>query len=305
MWDHEVDLVCLGGGIGGLAGAIAGVEQGLDVLVADTTTPATPSGAAVATQRRVQSLRGWMQTEACDAETAEYFAGIAEWVPETAYFSHDVPVPTRVATAIAADTSEPFVGARLSDWAEQCLTSPYGMAYSNVFGAGQSTMRAADGGTLEVTPLGSLRWTHGLGAPALSAWMADAARDRGIEILAQTPLNRLVFDAGRVAGVVLDTATGRTAVRARRGVVVAPGEPDTAVTGSLPVDGETRQVCLIGRTASRFGRVEVLGSVTPDRMRPTCPATRRSLRIGLHGPRRMRSVLGHCGKVNPDPTFGK
>ena len=303
MWDHEVDLISIGAGIGGLAGAIATVDAGGDVLVAGAPTVRPYGETAVATRHRVHSLRGWLPTAIADPDTRDFFAGFAEWVPESAFVARDVPVPVRVATPIAGGQPEPFLGSRLADWAATCLTSPYGMLYSNVFGWGRTTMRAADGGTIEVAPLGTMTCRQGVGAAALREWMADEARDRGIDVLDDTPLSRLVFEAGRVTGAVFTTPDGEFAVRARRGVTMAPDDQDwiTPACAEGPADGESRRVCLVGRTAGRFGRVELLAAERPSRaedIRTACPATRRSLLVGLHDARQARSALGRCGKVD-------
>ncbi|OFJ53441.1 FAD-binding protein [Mycolicibacterium grossiae] len=296
MWDHVVDLVSIGAGIGGLARAIATVDAGADVLVADA---ASTSPCTVATRRRVATRRGWLCPDVDDPETREYLHGFAQWVPESAYVAADVPVPTRVASHLDANAVEPFVGARLGDWAGQCLTSPYGMLHSTVFGSGRSTMRAADGGTIEVVPIGTMRWQRGLGASALKEWMADQARDRGIEVLTATPLQRLVFDSGRVVGVVLDGPGGPLAVGTRRGVTFAPGERDLAGAGEsgVPLRGEDREVCLVGRTASRFGRVELLSP--PDTTaRALCHVSGRALLAGLRDARSPRADVLRCGKAH-------
>lgn len=294
-WDREVDLVSIGAGVGGLAGAIATVDAGYDVLVADAPPVRVNRGSGVATRRRVQAC-GWLITEAADAETADYFAEFAAWVPGSAHVARDVPVPTRVVSAVREGEIEPFIGSRLSDWAVQCLTSPYGMLHSRVFARGDHTMRAADGGTVEVLPIGSIGWRHGMGAPELRDWMVGQARSRGVDVLTGTPLRRLVFDDGRVVGAVFATPDGPLAVRARRGISVAPNEHEGFTGEPLAgVGGEQRQVCLVGRTASRFGRVEILRTAARDAdTRRPCSVVHRALRDA----RNARSGPGHCRKVN-------
>lgn len=294
-WDREVDSVSIGSGVGGLAEAIATVDAGHDVLVADASPVRVSRGSGVITRRRVRSC-GWLITEAVDAATADYFAEFAAWVPGSAHVARNVPVPTRVVSAVRDGEVEPFIGSRLSDWAVQCLTSPYGMLRSRVFTRGNHTMRAADGGTIEVVPIGSIGWRHGMGATELRDWMVGQARGRGVDVLTGAPLHRLVFEDGRVVGAVFGTPDGPLAVRARMGVSVAPterrGMADEAVAG---VGGEPRQVCLVSRTASSFGRVEILRMATaPAGTRQPCQSMPRSLR----DVRNSRSGPGHCRKVN-------
>ncbi|BBY48623.1 hypothetical protein MARA_20910 [Mycolicibacterium arabiense] len=145
-------------------------------------------------------------------------------------------------------------------------------------------------------PIGSIGWRHGMGAPELRDWMVGQARSRGVDVLTGTPLRRLVFDDGRVVGAVFATPDGPLAVRARMGISVAPNEHD-GFTGEPPagVGGEQRRVCLVGRTASRFGRVEILRTATRDvDTRRPCSAVHRALR----DVRNARSGPGHCRKVH-------
>jgi hypothetical protein len=307
MWDIEVDLVSVGAGVGGLAGAIATVDAGGQVLVTDPRSRRGGGVSAVATRSRVHSSRGWLQDKAKDSETDKFFASLAEGLPGPAYLTHDVPVPTRVATAAVDEHAvEPFLGSRLMDWAGQCLTSPYGMLNSRVFGWDGTRMRSTDGGTIEVVPIGAIDWRHGLGEQVLRDWMLDRAREREIEMLTETGMERLVFEGGRVVGVVLSTSSGPLAVRARRGVTIAPPEQDSTTVGIAPVGGEQRQVCLVGRTASQFGRVELLSSAVAEFAgRPMCmgPMSASAFLAGLHESRQSSSGLWY-GKVHRHPPAG-
>ncbi len=92
-----------------------------------------------------------------------------------------------------------------------------------------------------------------------------------IDVLDAAPLDRLVFEDGRVVGVVLATADGPYAIRARRGVTISPTERDFSGADPVLPDYEaSMRVCVVGRTASRFGRVELVSvaaagiSAAPD-----------------------------------------
>jgi hypothetical protein len=220
-----------------------------------------------------------------------------------------VPVPTRTATASPdGNAVEPFLGSRLMDWAGQCLTSPYGMLYSSVFGwYSCATMRSADGGTIEVVPIGTIDWRRGLGGGVLQDWMLDRVREREIEMLSDTGMERLVFEDGRVTGVVLSTSNGPLAVRARRGVTIAPSENDSATVGIAPVGGEQRQVCLVGKTASRFGRVELLSSAVAEAaVRSVCPGPvgASAFLAGLHEARQPSDSRWYA-ELHRHPTNGQ
>jgi len=58
---------------------------------------------------------------------------------------------------------------------------------------------------------------------ALIARLVKSADALGVEMLESAPAKRLLFDAGRVAGVAVGTAAGEREIRATRGVVLAAG----------------------------------------------------------------------------------
>jgi predicted oxidoreductase len=310
MWDTEVDLVCIGAGIGGLASAIAAVDAGADVIVADTAPDQGRGASSVATHRRVGSVRGWLQLDDVDVDTDDWFSAVAEGLDALARRPDASCVPARVARAWAPDARsvEPFVGATIRAWDAQCLGSPYGMLYSSVFGWQRTMMRSSDGEFIEVVPIGEMDWQEGLGEPDLLDWMGEQARERDVEVLAASPLQRLVFEDGLIVGVVLDTPDGPYAVRAHRGVTVSPRDHQPAAGEQLtdPSPGDRKQVCLVGRTASRFGRVELVTTAPPAAVaEPVCTASGRHLRGNLRESRQVPSDAWRCGKVHGHTTFGQ
>src|SRR6478609_3496116 len=121
-WDERVDILCTGSGLGGLATAIAAVDAGVDVLVADS------AGLDVG-----------------DAETNRYFGELSQdlRVPVHRAAAVDAPIRDDLAPAAAASRRvEPFVGSRLQDWAASCLASQYGFLYSRVRELRAITMRS-------------------------------------------------------------------------------------------------------------------------------------------------------------------
>jgi hypothetical protein len=310
MWDAEVDLVCIGAGIGGMGTAIATVEEGGDVIVADTSRDLGEDGSSLATRRRVGTHLGWLQHEAVDVDTDDYLAAVAEGLDPMQRRADASHVPTRIASEWTADERvvEPFVGAEIRAWDAQCLASPFGMLYSSVSGWHTTKMRSADGQSIEVLPIGEMDWHDGLGERDLVDWMAAKARDRDVEILASTRLQRLVFEDGLIVGVVLDTPDGPFAVRARSGVTLSPRDQEPASSGRLSGSshGERKQVSLVGRTASRFGRVELVTIAAPTAVtRPVCAVPGRQLRGNLRESRPVPSDTWRCGKVHGHPTFGE
>jgi hypothetical protein len=87
----------------------------------------------------------------------------------------------------------------------------------------------------------------------LDDWLAEAVHEREISTLEDATLQRLVFEDGRVIGVVFDTPDGEYAVQARHGVALTPIEPPP--TASVPAGGD---IALVGLAGSRFVRLELV-----------------------------------------------
>lgn len=310
MWDTEVDLVCIGAGIGGLASAIAAVDADVDVIVAGTAPNLDGDASSLVTRRRVGSVRGWLQHETVDVETNEYFSALVEGLDPLTHRADAAHVPTRVASEWTADerTVEPFVGAAIRAWDAQCLASPYGLLSSFVVDVKHPLMRTSDGESIAVVPLGEMDWHDGIGEHELLGWMAAQARERDVEVLAASPLQRLVWEEGLIVGVVLDTPDGPFAVRTRRGVTLSPPEHEQApnIRPIDPCSDDRKQVCLVGRTASRFARVELVTTVAPPVVdRPVCTGSGRQLRGHLHESRQVPSDAWRFRKVHGHPSLGQ
>jgi hypothetical protein len=308
MWDTEVDVAVVGAGIGGLANAIATVDAGGEVLVADASGADDGYAAPIPRRDRVGVRQSWLLHDTPDADTNEYFTalldGLHEW-PEPA----DVAaVPRRSARNLSRDEAnsrfvEPFVGSRLAPWASQCFTSPYGLLYTSMRDWNTTTMRSSDGESIEVHSVGAIDCSDGVDEGALRRWLTAQSRDRDIEVQRGATLERVVFEEGAVVGVVLATEHGPYAVRTRGGVTFSPREQDPSTDyGDVRVDDERLQVCIVGRTACRFARVELLAT-KPATVRPTCTGSRRQLREGMHEARQPALEGWRCGKVNGYPPF--
>jgi hypothetical protein len=291
MWDTEVDLVCIGAGIGGLATAIATVDAGEDVIVADTA-------------------RGWLQHDGVDVETEDFLAAVVEGLDPLARHPGASRVPTRIARDWTGDerSLEPFVGATIRAWDAQCLGSPYGTLHSSVLGWQRTRMRSSDGEAIEVIPIGEIDWHDGLGEHDLLHWMGGQAYERDVDVLAASSLQRIVFEEGLIIGIVLDTPDGPYAVGTRRGVTLSPPDIGPAAVDRLtdPSQGDRRQVCLVGRAASRFGRVELVTTAAPAPVaEPLCASSGRQLRGHLRESRQVPSDVWRCGKVHGHTAFGQ
>src|SRR5689334_8877499 len=110
-WDHEVDVMCIGDGAGGLATAIVAADEGLDVLVARPTVAArSGSGDASA-----PPAHPWM-VDVDDAETMDYFGSLSAGLAPLSWAGCSDDVPVRVAHTVPVVRSrrpiETFYGAK-------------------------------------------------------------------------------------------------------------------------------------------------------------------------------------------------
>jgi hypothetical protein len=117
-----------------------------------------------------------------------------------------MPITVNEDLVPAASTSrrvEPFIGSRLRDWAASCVASPYGFLYSGVAERTAVTMRSSRGESFEVAAIGSIELGPDLPQVVLDDWLYTQARDRGIEVCTDSPLQRIVFEDGHVLELCL------------------------------------------------------------------------------------------------------
>jgi hypothetical protein len=309
-WDEEVDVVCTGSGVAGLAHSVAVVDMGGDVFVASSRDEDGPGGAAVAVRSRVDRLH-WLDIETSDPDTNEYFAALSADLGPLTRSARDAGVPIRV-----VDHAEPvdprgvvmpFVGARLRAWAARCLVSPYGYLYTRMADWQSTTLRTVDGDSIEVAEIGSITPDPADVGGSVLEWLNAQALDRGVEIHHGTSLERIVFEEGAVVGAEFATPDGPLAVRARHGVTVASGGPHAALaTGqALPADDVPLRLCLVGQTASRFGRVELLTSEPYTKsVASNCRSVSRRLFVNMHETHSHLQTW-RCGKVDGYPSPGQ
>jgi len=252
MWDEIVDVVSVGAGPGGLACAVAAADAGLDVFVAlpgaDVAPDAVPDNA---------DTRGWLPVVS-DAETMAFFDALAEELPTVMLPGDPAALQIRALHEVKVDTSrraqvETFVGSRLGTWAAGCIASPYGLLFTRVDHWPTTTMRTTNGKSFQVAALDEATTAASTFTDRLDALVAD----RDIDVYDNHRLQRIVFEEGRIVGVVVDSPDGPWAVRARVGIGVTserPAPPDPRI-----LDTDSR-IALVGLTASRFGRVEVLST---------------------------------------------
>ncbi len=185
--------------------------------------------------------------------------------------------------------------------------SPYGYLYTRVSDWPSTTLRTVDGESLEVAEIGSITPDPANVSGSVLDWLNAQARDRGIEAHRATSLQRIVFEEGDVVGAVFATPDGPLAVRARHGVTVASGGPQAAMAAEQPyLSTAPRCVsCLVGQTASRFGRVELLTSEPLTRgAASNCRLVNRQLHANLHETHSHLQTW-RCGKGNGYPSAGQ
>lgn len=257
QWHHEVDVVCTDAGIAGLAGAIAAVDQGAEVLVASAQAPAE--------SRAGSRHPSWFMPGSSDQPTIQYLGELAGDLDAAALPQLDDDLPIRPAPQAGSDTAQevpPFHGSQLRDWAARCIPSPSGYLYTRVTDWTSAAMESVDGEALEVTEIGSLKAESGDVIDTSQGWLESEAQTHGVDIQPVQGLERLVFDDGEVIGAVFASQDGPLAVRARHGVLLCGSGQRTGRSLRMPVTGNAAlRVVLVGKAASRFGRVELH---TPD-----------------------------------------
>jgi hypothetical protein len=140
---------------GGLATAIAAVDAGVDVFVADSAG-----------------------NDIGDDETNRYFGELSQDLRVPVHRGPAVEAPIRDDLAPAASITrrvEPFVGSRLRDWAASCLASPYGFLYSRVRERSAVTMRSSRGESFEVAAIGSIELGPDRPRVNLADWLSARA----------------------------------------------------------------------------------------------------------------------------------
>ncbi|MDV3126590.1 hypothetical protein M1247_16830 [Mycobacterium sp. 21AC1] len=299
VWDDEVDVVCYGSGFGGLASAIVAVDAGLEVFVARSgSEPGAAPGSGAP----------WLGSGVEDQETLDYFAALSGDVELVAGGSSDADLAVRVVSdpvpAGPRARIEPFYGARLRDWAAQCLVSPYGVLYTRILDRDTTPMKTRSGEEIQVKVVGAVEPGTNA-ASAVNEWLLTQTRERDIEISDGCALQRIVFEEGEVLGAVIDTADGPLALRARHGVAITTDSHQIGTTDmTLPVSdpGQPLQVCLVGHSASRFARVELLTTETAAVAPRSAYCRSNRVHDGLR--EAGRSHARRCRKMHRYPPLG-
>ena len=259
----EFDVICIGGGLGGLAAAVRASDLGMSVLVLERADfvgggaaysgglcwvpgrsdhePPDSVEAADAYLDYVQGARD------CDEElrravlesardAVDYFtdAGIPlEVVPGNpdVYYPH---APGSTATGRMLECA--VGGESLGLWRQQLLPSPHyriGLRHSEFFDDSRAQAETAE--------LLSARQAEDfltMGSGLAGAFVRAALIERSVACLTGHRVIGLVSRQGRVAGVTAEGVDGQVTFTARRGVLIAAGgygwSPDAADLEGLP-----------------------------------------------------------------------
>jgi hypothetical protein len=305
-WDLDVDVVCTGFGVAGLASAVAVFDLGATVFATASLGIGTTADASAIPAER---LNLWDPADFADPATSAYLAALSSDVGLVRQHARSADVPISVVRDVPAEaghTIAPFVGARLRDWAARCLASPYGFLHTRLSDFGTTTQRIADGERIEVAEIGSMSPDDCAGGSVFD-WVAVQAHDRGIQLQPDCTLQRLVIEDGDAVGAVFDTPLGELAVHARYGITIATSNPrlDTIAPQRVRAGGADVKVCLVGRQASRFGRLELITS-EPLASRPMSPCRPdiRQVHAGLRQTRGQTPVA-RCAWGDGYPSVGR
>jgi 3-oxosteroid 1-dehydrogenase len=259
-WDFETDFISVGSGIGGLAGAIAAHDGGLEALILEKAAvvggatgysygqvwiPANPVMLAAGLDDTVDEGLKYLQFISggfadpvlqrryaeVGPEAVEYFAEKAGvgWKIIANYSDYYRPKGPGTAAQGRFLDVESISGADLGDWQQKSRLSPHapsGITHDEMFAWGRaSSMMDWD---LEEFGARVAADTRTMG-PGLAAYFIRAALiDRKIEARVNSPVIRLITEDGAVVGVEADVDGVVTRIRARRGVLLAMGGYDHA-----------------------------------------------------------------------------
>lgn len=251
----ECDFLCVGGGLGGLAGAIAAHDAGLDVLVLEKS--GLLGGVAAYSGGVVWVPDNHLQADAGYPDTLDAAAAYLDWLTPTGidvdqplrtaylqqarhvfeYFTEQVGIPFEVAprpdqyypdaagSLAGGRTLEVSLpGAELGSWQPLTRTSPLfkvGLTHTEVLSNGGPLVAYDKLSSLYATRLADDYRTHG---PGLVAALVKAAQvDRGIRTHLTAPVVELWQEEGRVVGASAVIDGKAVQIRATRGVLIATG----------------------------------------------------------------------------------
>lgn len=251
---HSYDLVSVGGGLAGLAAAVAGADAGMSVLVVEKTTllggvtadsngqlwvPASHLALSAGFEDSSSACAGYLRRLGMGFADERLIDAYSRLAPAVVRYCEKL---TRVRWRLLAGLAdyyfpdfedaraggrylevEPYPGASLGTWRgllRESLHVPYRLTHEEMWtAAGDSDALAA---------LARRRADEDmlcLGTGLAASFVAGAAAC-GAELRLGVRVSRLLAEDGRVTGLELEDGTERVRIHARRGVVLATGGYD-------------------------------------------------------------------------------
>jgi len=252
-WHSEVDVVCVGTGLGGVSAALAAHEHGAEVVLVEKAKKlggvCAYSGGEVfvhcnhlaeddpvEAKAYLDFLAGGYAHEEHAKVLFEMAPKVARWLQDRCGIAwrviEDFPdyyhphAPGTAAEGRYLET-ELFEGKELGPWQQKCWSSPHmppGIRHDELFEwGGLSAVVRWDFATIGKRMAKDIR---GMG-PAMMGWFLKAALvDRGIPCHLGTPVREVIREGGRVVGVRCEKEGQDYLIRARKGVVLAVGGYD-------------------------------------------------------------------------------
>ena len=250
---REVDFICVGGGLGGLAAAIRAHDLGLEVLILEKSDKLGGVAAYSAGHTWVPNNHLMLSSAAGDSTHAaalymDHVSGSAqvdaelrdaflEQAPRAIKYYHDAGIEFRLVEDYPdflypqAPGSSPggrnleavVSGPELGDWRQALQPNPHfepGLTRSEII------RFRTTGDSREIDRLRRRRVDEDfltLGQGLAGAFVKVAVCDRGVAVHTRSPALRLLQTDGRVIGAVADVGGQPTEIRARRGVLIATG----------------------------------------------------------------------------------
>ncbi|OCK82588.1 fumarate reductase/succinate dehydrogenase flavo protein-like protein [Lepidopterella palustris CBS 459.81] len=281
-WDEEYDIVCVGSGVGGLAAALTGAENGAKAIVLEKFNvlggvSALSSGQLWPGPTHVSEEAG-IKDDPQDAQAyVDHLSqGFGDPEVRKAYFARSREairfftdkiglelevikgLPDYYYPAVRGSAPEgryletkPFPAKKLGEWASKVMKSPFGDYYvyttSNEYIASQIRGGESMGACFHRHIAADERCA----GAGVAAALVYAALQRDIQLRLETKVIDLVIEDGKVTGVVARDSKGTKQIGARSGVVLATGgydwRPDLVRSfDALPVAGNMTMPTITG-----------------------------------------------------------